>query len=680
MTKRTFGDYNIIKQIGQGCLGNVYVAEHRFIKKQYAIKVLPEELSKDKAFIQRFEREVSVLAHLDHPHIVKVHNVSYADGYYFLVMDCIVDNYSETTSLADYLRVHQCKMQESEFLSILTQVASALDYAHKKKVSDHYFVHRGLKLNNILVGKSERGLNVYVTDFGLSKIIGEGAILTRTFKILSDMLCVDTGTSEKYAVEQETSKVSKLHESFMQTYQFLSPEQKDTQSRTPLTPRVDSYAFGVLAYYLLTKKYPEGIFPMPSEILPELKLNWDALLRKCLPFNPNVRETNLSELMTQLKSSVQRVQAPVETQMPPQAPKEPLYPNYEYTQPTRAETQQDFLTDSRHSEVYQAPQKNHETLQPIYQARPQTQQEPQFKPAYQPQVATLETEDAISEPKPVLKPTEIKRPTYEEDPSSIFHLETTVARYIPKEKEIENIEPILTEMVMIPGGEYYRGSDEGARDERPKHMVRLNSFAIDKHPVTNEMFVRFLEAMGGEKDVNNNDIIRLKESRIKRLAGRLTIESGYAKHPVIGITWYGATAYAKWVGKRLPTEAEWEIAARSGLPDMIYPTGGDIERSEANFFSSDTVNVMSYPPNQFGLYDMAGNVYEWCQDWYDYSYYEHSFQEPEDPRGPQQGVYRVLRGGCWKSLKDDLTCSHRHRNNPGTVNRTYGFRCCADVK
>ena len=113
---------------------------------------------------------------------------------------------------------------------------------------------------------------------------------------------------------------------------------------------------------------------------------------------------------------------------------------------------------------------------------------------------------------------------------------------------------------------------------------------------------------------------------------------------------------------------------------MGYPTGGDIERSEANFFSSDTVNVMSYPPNQFGLFDMAGNVYEWCQDWYDYSYYEHSFQEPEDPRGPQQGVYRVLRGGCWKSLKDDLTCSHRHRNNPGTVNRTYGFRCCADVK
>ena len=677
MKQRTFGDYNIIKQIGQGCLGNVYVAEHRFIKKQYALKVLPEELSKDKAFIQRFEKEVSVLAHLDHPHIAKVHNVSYSDGYYFLVMDCIVDNYSETTNLAEYLRVHQCKMQESEFVSILSQVASALDYAHQKKVSDHYFVHRGLKLNNILIGKSDGGLNVYVTDFGLAKIIGEGSILTRTYKILGDALCVDTGSSEKYAPSQDSSNVSKLHASFLQTFNFLAPEQKEVSSKTPLTPRTDSYAFGVLAYYILTRKYPEGIFPMPSEILQELKLDWDTLFRKCLPFNPNIRTSNLSDMMNVLRGSLKNRQ-PQQTQQQtqatihqPQASQPDIAPTY--VEPTRsAQVTNPYATET----FTKAPE-------PPYRGVHEQQTKEGFSPAYNPQVATLEQEvapQAMHEPKPVLNPGEINRPTYEEDPASIFHLETTVARYIPVENEIRNIEPILTEMAIVPGGEYFRGSNEGARDERPKHMVRLNSYAIDKHPVTNEMYIRFLEAMGGEKDVNNNDIIRLRESRIKRLAGKLTIESGYTKHPVIGITWYGAAAYSKWVGKRLPTEAEWEIAARSGFPDMGYPTGGDIERSEANFFSSDTVNVMSYPPNQFGLFDMAGNVYEWCQDWYDYSYYEHSFQEPGDPRGPQQGVYRVLRGGCWKSLKDDLTCSHRHRNNPGTVNRTYGFRCCADVK
>jgi formylglycine-generating enzyme required for sulfatase activity len=234
-------------------------------------------------------------------------------------------------------------------------------------------------------------------------------------------------------------------------------------------------------------------------------------------------------------------------------------------------------------------------------------------------------------------------------------------------------------MVIIPKGEYFRGSEDGSRDEKPKHKIILSSFALDIHPVTNEQFVRFLEFMGGEKDSNNNDIIRLRSSRIKRSNGKITIESGYSKHPVVGITWYGALSYAKWVGKRLPLEAEWEIASQGGAIDLTYPTGKNIDHTQANFFNSDTTAVMSYPPNGYGIYDIVGNVYEWCEDWYAYNYYDTSMQEPEDPKGPPQGVYRVLRGGCWKSLKEDLRCAHRHRNNPGAVNGTYGFRCAANV-
>jgi formylglycine-generating enzyme required for sulfatase activity len=302
-------------------------------------------------------------------------------------------------------------------------------------------------------------------------------------------------------------------------------------------------------------------------------------------------------------------------------------------------------------------------------------------PAHRPRrlVELLTEREEVGGLKPSLRPQEIQRPTFDADPGAIFQTEMVIAPYRPEVVEEARIEPLLTEMAVIPGGSYLRGSLQGARDEMPRHAVTLNPFALDIHPVTNEQFVLFLEAIGGEKDSNNNDLIRLRDSRIKRSGGKLHIESGYHRHPAVGVTWYGAVAYAKWVGKRLPTEAEWEVAACGGDQGAIFPSGHDLEKSHANFFSSDTTAVMSYAPTGYGLYDMAGNVYEWCQDWYDYHFYNHSQQEPHSTKGPAQGVYRVLRGGCWKSSKEDLRCAHRHRNNPGAMNGTYGFRCAADV-
>lgn len=294
-------------------------------------------------------------------------------------------------------------------------------------------------------------------------------------------------------------------------------------------------------------------------------------------------------------------------------------------------------------------------------------------------LSSVQGEGNSGEMRPKLTPGEIHRPHFELDPGAVFQVENAVVRYHPQVKEEKKLQPIDTKMIIVQGGSFQRGSQQGARDETPRHLVHLAPYAIDEHPVTNEQFVRFLEVMDGEKDGNNNDMIRLKDSRIKRCSGKFIVEAGYNKHPVVGVSWYGATAYARWLGKRLPTEAEWEIAACGGLENPLYPTGGEIAKTQANFFSSDTTPVSSYPPNGYGLYDMVGNVYEWCEDWYDYHYYEISVQEPDNPKGPSQGVYRVLRGGAWKSLKEDMRCSYRHRNNPGTMNTTYGFRCAADV-
>jgi formylglycine-generating enzyme required for sulfatase activity len=372
---------------------------------------------------------------------------------------------------------------------------------------------------------------------------------------------------------------------------------------------------------------PEGYFAMPSEELSSFSCNWDLLIKATLKQNPNERCENLCDLLEKI------------------APKElhDIERNLKRVSPVRAlEKEKEFAPE------------------PVYTGLSTA--------------ASLDTQ-----PKPIIQPSVLKKFEYEEDPGAIFETKLTVTQYKPKEKEVTDQQPMLTEMIVIEGGEYFRGTNAGARDEKPRHKIQLSSFAIDVHPVTNEQFVRFLDVMGCEKDSNNNDMILLKESRIKRSGGKISIESGYAKHPVVGVSWYGARAYAHWVGKRLPTEVEWEIASSCGVEENLYPSGSEIERTQANFFSSDTTPVMSYPANANGLFDMAGNVYEWCEDWYGYNYYEISIQEPFNPKGPHQGVYRVLRGGCWKSLKDDLRCSHRHRNNPGSLNRTYGFRCAADV-
>jgi formylglycine-generating enzyme required for sulfatase activity len=469
-------------------------------------------------------------------------------------------------------------------------------------------------------------VRILLSDFALTRLIGEGVAFSR----LCEQVAASLMPSAAFSVE----KAVQLSRNFVRAFGFLAPEQKTIEAAS-VDLKADTYAFGVLAYYLLSRKLPEGCFELPSRHLPQAKGNWDYLILRCLQMSPAERPAMLSHSL---------------------------------------------------NECLKAPRVQGSEMLSLSEIEPKLESVLQMSFAFHPEEAALaiSPEPAASDgsavsPKPMLRPGEIARPEYDTDPAEVFHRDMLVSQYVPKKVEVKEIDPLLTEMVIIPGGTYQRGSNDGARDEMPRHPVALASFALDVHPVTNEQFVRFLQAMGGEKDSNNNDIIRLRDSRIKRSAGKLLIESGYAKHPVVGVTWYGATAYAKWIGKRLPTEAEWEAAASSGR-ENVYPTGHEIERTQANFFSSDTTAVMSYPANELGLFDMSGNVYEWCQDWYAYNYYDHSALEPENPQGPPQGVYRVLRGGCWKSLKEDMRCSHRHRNNPGAMNGTYGFRCSADVQ
>jgi formylglycine-generating enzyme required for sulfatase activity len=634
MTQRQIGDYLLVQELGRGSLGETFLAEHRFLKRLFILKILPQELSSDAEFIKRFEKEILALSKLEHPHIAKIHNASSAEGIYFLASEPILNSDNQSINLGQYLIKNHYKLSEEDVLRIARQIASALDFAHESVLGSDSVAHGSIKLNNIVIKEGKDGIQAFLTDFGLSRIIGPLAILSRTYHNVASALSANIGFAmqkigqEKYtAGPWDIAKATELQRSFWQNFVFLAPEQKVAGYVKSYPAKSDIYAFGVLLYYLLTGEFPEGYFELPSKKVPDLKWNWDLLICRALQTDPSKRPDHLTARI------------------------------------------EEFLTSANSS-----PRLHLQKLKTI------TEDSMELASKFSTSAVKNSASNSALQVKPVLKPKEIARPTFDADPAAIFQTETTVAPYKPTPQEDKEIEPLLADMIVVEAGTYFRGSNHGGRDEMPRHAINLNAFAIDVHPVTNEQFVLFLEAMGGEKDVNNNDIIRLRDSRVKRIGGKLNIESGYAKHPVVGVTWYGAVAYAKWVGKRLPTEAEWEIASYGGREDFIFPTGSSIERTDSNFFSSDTTPVMSYPPNGYGLYDMAGNVYEWCQDWYDYHFYDISVQEPNNPKGPMQGVYRVLRGGCWKSSKEDLRCAHRHRNNPGIMNGTYGFRCAADVE
>ena len=252
----------------------------------------------------------------------------------------------------------------------------------------------------------------------------------------------------------------------------------------------------------------------------------------------------------------------------------------------------------------------------------------------------------------------------------------------------------LDGMVLIPAGNFQMGSNapEAGFDEQPVHTVYVGAFYMDKYEVTNAAYAVFLNAKG--KHIENGIVwfdLTDAHALIEHVGGRYQAKAGYANHPVIEVSWYGAMAYAAWAGKRLPTEAEWEKAARGGLAGQKYPWGNSIDASNANYLGivGGTTVVGTYASNGYGLYDMAGNVWEWCLDAYDSNFYRNSPR-----RNPIAGAAsisdvvdnytnvkysRVLRGGSWLSPVHYVRVANRDFNTPSFTISYFGFRCARTV-
>jgi len=250
-------------------------------------------------------------------------------------------------------------------------------------------------------------------------------------------------------------------------------------------------------------------------------------------------------------------------------------------------------------------------------------------------------------------------------------------------------------MINIPAGEFQMGCDINHNggylcitNQLPLHTVYLNAYYIDKYEVTNDQMAFFLNSRGSN-DCDGYECVDLDNyfSRISWNGSQYVVDSGYDNHPAIEVTWYGANTYCTENNKRLPTEAEWEKAAR-GTTVQAYPWGDSVPTCAlANFWDyygtgdfcvDDTTSVGSYPlgASLYGVLDMAGNVWEWVNDWYSSSYYSDP-SAGNNPPGPGTGDYRVSRGGSWGTYPNGLLVAYRGFDSPVNTGSDYGFRCAS---
>ena len=264
-------------------------------------------------------------------------------------------------------------------------------------------------------------------------------------------------------------------------------------------------------------------------------------------------------------------------------------------------------------------------------------------------------------------------------------------------------------MIRLPSGSFAMGSPYASDtqnnnvDTHPQHRVRLQAFWLDTTPVSNRQFEQFVEQTAYETEAERRGSSLIFDRNLSEWREVVGVNwrhpddpdsslVGKENHPVVHITWQDASTYAAWAGKRLPTEAEFEYAARGGLSDCMYPWGRELVLDEqplangwqGHFPQQDsgqdgyrgTSPAKQFPPNRFGLYDIAGNAWNWCSDWYDAEYYGASLVD--NPLGPTSGTERVRRGGSWLSASNyggGLRVASRDHAPPGESTNHTGFRC-----
>ena len=291
---------------------------------------------------------------------------------------------------------------------------------------------------------------------------------------------------------------------------------------------------------------------------------------------------------------------------------------------------------------------------------------------------SLANEAPLAKPEPVPVPAQVPAPAKphvaesEPKPPGKVHPPSTAGAILkpagPPQLPVEITGKDGVPMVLVPAGEFTMGSDKGDDDEQPIHRAFLDSFYMDKFEVTNGRFAKFVEAIQSEPPWGFAD----KETPVV-----------HSDRPVRWVNWMEAMGYCLWAGKRLPTEAEWEKAAR-GADGRVYPWGSDAPTPAHAVFGlkegADTVSPIGNRDkgkSPYGVHDLAGNLYEWVTDWYDEEFYK---KNPAiNPRGPVEGTAKVQRGGSYINNPYRLRSSFRTKGDPTEHDPNVGFRCAQDA-
>jgi len=629
------GEYRIEAFIGRGGFGEVYRTQSIHSSNLFALKILRRNDLAESEYIQAekgFQLEAKLGFKLKHSALLRA--IRFApdpqNGQLILVME-----YAPGGSLADRLNTQRCQ-SVPDTIRIASEVASGLAALHDADV-----VHRDIKPSNILFDAFGKAC---IGDLGVAQV----------------------STGELTLISQPGTEFNRTGPG---TGPYMSPEQE--RGDIHLRPCSDIYALGLIMFEMLTGRSYKQIRPGTDIrfLRPDVPQALVDLIARMLSDEPERRPWDGNETLHALNT--------VSTSINPLG--EQSNQNHISTETLPRQT---VAFQNNNAAQLGAAREN--LVAPSNSAASASEFMTQTKVknywiwaaagvllAVVCLISIIPIIDKIIEgwwPTPTDIPTEVHT---EVIPTDVVATKTIKLPDCTRVGQTWSSPIDGMQLVCVPAGDFLMGSDdpETSEDEKPKHTVVLDAYWIDKTEVTNAQYTQCVSDGDCEPPGSNASDTRSNYYRDDR----------YANYPVINVSWSNARDYCAWAGRQLPTEAQWEKAAR-GNDGRIYPWGDSTpNQNNANFESStieDTAAVGSYPDgaSPYGAMDMAGNVWEWINDWYDENYYLFQTQWI-NPTGPDFGDQRIQRGGSWANPGSGINTTFRYPLSPNKSYTTTGFRC-----